>query len=174
MLQNRNFALRKIKNMFRKFIAFSLLVVIALSCTKTEEYVDYGPIDKKIIQDYLAEKGVTNADSTASGLYYIIHTPGGDAHPTINSTLKVNYEGYFTDGTLFDASRLHGGPSTFALSGVIAGWQEGLQLIGAGGKISLLCPSALGYGSGGSGTVPGNTVILFNVELISFTGPVIE
>jgi len=166
----------KPENMIRKFIAFALLLVLAVSCTKTEtqDVVDYGPVDKKIIQDYLKAKGITNADSTASGLYYIIHKPGGDIHPSITSTVTANYEGYLTDGTLFDASYLHGGASTFALSGVVAGWQEGLQLIGVGGKITLLCPSALGYGPSGSydGSIPGNTVILFNVELVSIKGVV--
>lgn len=160
--------------MLRKLIAFPLLLLIAVSCSKTVEYVDYGPVDKKIIQDYLVEKGVTNADSTASGLYYIIHKPGGDVHPTLTSTVTVNYEGYLTDGTLFDSSNSHGGPSTFALSDVVAGWQEGLQLIGAGGKITLLIPSALGFGPVSTGKIPANSVILFNIELLSFKGDIVE
>jgi FKBP-type peptidyl-prolyl cis-trans isomerase FkpA len=155
-------------NMLNKIIAFSLLLLTVASCTKSKDVVDYGPIDKKIIQDYLIEKGVTNAQSTSSGLYYIIQNPGEDQHPTINSTLIVNYQGYLTDGTLFDSSASHGGPSTFALNSVVAGWQEGLQLIGKGGKIVLLCPSALGYGSTATGKIPANSVILFTIELISF------
>jgi FKBP-type peptidyl-prolyl cis-trans isomerase len=155
--------------MLNKFIAFAILLLLVVSCKKTEtqDVVDYGPIDKKIIQDYLKEKGVTNADSTASGLYYIIQKPGDAIHPTINSTVTAKYEGYLTDGTLFDASYLHGGASEFALTQVVAAWQEGLQLIGAGGKITLLCPSALGYGAVASGKIPANSVILFNVELVS-------
>lgn len=150
--------------MFRKFIAFSLLLVIAIACKK-ENVTDYGPIDKKIIEDYLAEKGVTNAQSTSSGLYYIIQKPGGDVHPTIASSITFNYQGYLTDGTLFDSSPT-GKPFTSALSNLVAGWQEGLPLIGVGGKITLLCPSALGYGSTAAGVIPANSVILFNIELV--------
>lgn len=150
--------------MFRKFIAFSLLLIIAIACKK-EVVTDYGPIDKKIIEDYLAEKGVTNAQSTSSGLYYIIQKPGGDVHPTIASSITVNYQGYYTDGTLFDSSAT-GSPLKSPLSYLISAWQEGLPLIGVGGKIVLLCPSALGYGPSGYGSVPGNTVILFNIELV--------
>lgn len=160
--------------MLRKLITFSLLLLIALSCTKTAEYVDYGPVDKKIIEDYLVEKGVTNAQSTSSGLYYIIQKPGGDLHPTLTSTVTVNYEGYLTDGTLFDSSNSHGGPSSFVLNKVVLGWQEGLQLIGAGGKITLLIPSALGYGPASAGKIPANSVILFNIDLISFKGDIVE
>jgi len=152
--------------MFRKFIAFALLLTIAASCKK-DEAVDYGPIDKKIIEDYIAAKGITNAQSTASGLYYVIQKPGGDAHPTSNSVITVNYQGYLTDGTLFDASAT-GKPLSSPLNYLIEGWQEGLQLIGAGGKITLFCPSALGYGSRASGKIPANSVILFNVELLKF------
>jgi FKBP-type peptidyl-prolyl cis-trans isomerase FkpA len=49
---------------------------------------------------------------------------------------------------------------------LVAGWQEGLPLIGVGGKITLLCPSALGYGSQAKTKIPANSVILFNIDLI--------
>jgi FKBP-type peptidyl-prolyl cis-trans isomerase FkpA len=137
---------------------------VAASCKK-DDVVDYGPIDKKIIEDYIAEKGITNAQSTASGLYYIIQKPGGDVHPTINSIITVNYQGYLTDGTAFDASAT-GKPLRSPLSYLIAGWQEGIPLIGVGGKITLLCPSALGYGSTAKSKIPANSVTLFNVELL--------
>lgn len=152
--------------MLRKYITFALLLIIASSCKK-DAAVDYGPIDKKIIEDYIAAKGITNAQSTASGLYYIIQKPGGDVHPALNSVITVNYQGYLTDGTLFDASAT-GKPLSSPLNDLILGWQEGLQLIGAGGKITLLCPSALGYGPTATRKIPANSVILFNVELLKF------
>lgn len=153
--------------MLRNLIAFSLLLVIALSCTKTETpvFVDYGPIDKKIIQDYLAFHNDTIALSTASGLYYNIQTPGGSAHPTINSSITVNYTGSLTDGTVFGSSTT---PYTDRLYNLIRGWQEGLQLIGAGGKIKLYIPSELGYGAFSQGTIPAHSVLIFDIELISF------
>jgi FKBP-type peptidyl-prolyl cis-trans isomerase FkpA len=150
--------------MLRKFITLALLLVIAASCKK-DEVVDYGPIDQKIIEDYIAEKGITNAQSTASGLYYVIQKPGGDIHPTLSSIITVNYQGYLTAGTLFDASAT-GKPLSSPLNYLITGWQEGLQLIGAGGKITLLCPSALGYGSSAKSKIPANSVLLFNIELL--------
>ena len=54
------------------------------------------------------------------------------------------------------------------LNQVIPAWTQGIPLIKKGGKIKLLVPSALGYGSAGSGKVPGNTVIIFDVELVNF------
>ena len=167
MLQNFNFAEKKPENMLHKLIAFSLLLATAISCTKTKDVIDYGPIDKKIIQDYLVAKGVTNADSTASGLYYIIQKSGGTTHPTLNSVVTVNYKGYLVDGTVFDSSTA-GNPIEFPLYRLIYGWQEGLPLIGAGGKMTLFVPSALGYGATPTGKIPANSVLIFDLELVSF------
>jgi FKBP-type peptidyl-prolyl cis-trans isomerase FkpA len=151
--------------MIRKFIAFALILVTAAACKEKDKDIDYGPIDKKIIEDYIAAKGITNAQSTASGLYYIIQNPGDDTHPNLNSIITVKYQGYLTDGTLFDATAT-GATYTSPLYNLVAGWQEGLPLIGVGGKITLLCPSALGYGSQAKTKIPANSVILFNIDLI--------
>lgn len=149
--------------MLRKILAFSFLIIIAASCSK--DVTDYGPIDKKIIEEYLTSHNLT-AQSTATGLYYIIEKPGGANHPDINSLVSASYKGYFTNDTVFDESS--GKAINFALNSVIKGWQQGLPLIGVKGKIKLLVPSALGYGSTGKGSVPANTVIIFDVELVEF------
>jgi len=151
--------------MLRKFLVFSLLLMSIASCK--EDVTDYGPIDKKIIEDYLAAAGLT-AQSTSSGLYYIIEKAGGANHPNINSAVSVNYKGYLTDSTVFDESYSSGQPSTFLLKSVIAGWQEGLQLIGVKGRIKLLVPSALGYGSEVKGTIPANSVLIFDINMVEF------
>lgn len=153
--------------MLRKFIAFSLLLIIATSCEETEEVVDYGPADQKTIEDYLDANDLT-AQSTASGLYYIIQNPGSVNHPVSKSLVSVNYKGYLTDGTIFDSSFKNGKPSDISLSSVILGWQEGLQLIGAGGQIQLFIPSELGYGTKGKGSVPPNAVLIFEIGLVDF------
>lgn len=150
--------------MLRKLFALAFLLIIIASCDT--DTTDYGPIDKKIIEDYLADSNLT-AQSTASGLYYIIGKTGGANHPNINSVVVANYKGYLTDGTVFDESKT-GSPVSFALNSVIRGWQEGLQLIGVKGKIKLLVPSSLGYGSSGKGNVPANAVMIFDIELVEF------
>ena len=106
---------------------------------------------------------------TASGLRYRIVTPGTDPKPTAASTVKALYTGKLTDGTVFDSTDKNGGaPLEFSLSGVIRGWTEGLQLIGAGGKIQLWVPSELGYGGRAAGQIPANSVLEFDVELVEF------
>lgn len=151
--------------MLRKIITFSLLLVIAASCKK-DVVDDYSSVDKKIIQDYLVAHNLT-AQSTSSGLHYIIERPGGVNHANINSSVSAFYRGYLTNGSIFDqATYATGKPATFTLAGVIKGWQEGLQLIGVGGKIKLLVPSALGYGGDtNKPSIPAHSVLIFDIEL---------
>jgi FKBP-type peptidyl-prolyl cis-trans isomerase FkpA len=152
--------------MFQKIFLFSLLLGITASCSKTDSNPDFSAIDKQVIEEYLTVKKLT-AQSTPSGLYYIITTPGGAVHPTINDSVTAYYRGYLANGNIFDQTTTT--PVEFPLSGVIAGWKEGLQLIGAGGKIKLLIPSALGYGGVSKPGIPMNSVTIFDVELVSFT-----
>jgi FKBP-type peptidyl-prolyl cis-trans isomerase FkpA len=153
--------------MFQKLFAFAILIIIAASCSK-DETVDYGPIDDKIIKDYLAANDLT-AESTPSGLYYIILTPGGTIHPTIDNDVKVMYKGYLTDGTVFDQSTYSTNkPATFPLKNLVKGWQEGLPMIGVGGKIQLFIPSELGYGSTAKPGIPASSVLIFDIDLLDF------
>lgn len=155
--------------MFRVIVVFSLLLVTAFSCKKDN---DYSAIDKKIIEDYLTANNLT-AQSTPSGLYYIVAKPGDAIHPTNNSSVSAYYNGYLINGVTFDQTTTK--PATFPFTNVISGWKEGLQLIGTGGKIKLLIPSALGYGSSaqynsaGAIIIPKNSVIIFDVELVGIT-----
>ena len=152
--------------MLRKFIAFTLIIIVATSCTKTTDVVDNSAADKKTIEDYLLASGLT-AQSTASGLYYIIYKPGGTYHASLKSQVSAFYKGYLTDSTIFDQSTYSSNqPATFALNAVIKGWQEGIPLIGVGGKIKLLVPSALGYGSVAKTGIPANSVLIFDIDLV--------
>ena len=69
-----------------------------------------------------------------SGLQYKILKAGTGEKPKLNDTVKCNYKGTLINGTEFDASEKHGGPATFPVKGMIAGWTEALQLMPAGSK----------------------------------------
>ena len=105
--------------------------------------------------------------ATASGLKYRVTKESNGRKPKANNTVKVNYRGKLTNGTVFDESYKSGKPIEFPLSGVIAGWTEGLQLIGEGGSIELIIPSNLGYGAGGHPpAIPPNSTLHFTVDLL--------
>src|SRR5439155_13856459 len=125
--------------------------------------------NKKAAQPFLekaaAEKG---AKKTASGLVYTELKAGSGDAPKATDTVRLNYTGTLSDGTVFDSSAKHGGPATLPLDGVIKCWTEGLQLMKVGGKAKLICPSDIAYGDQGqpnAGIQPG-APLLFEVELL--------
>ena len=103
--------------------------------------------------------------TTESGLQYKIIEAGNDVKPGPQDTVWVRYKGSLLDGTVFDQVSEDAEPIRLTLNRVVPGWTEGLQLIGEGGKIDLFIPSDLGYGEQGNQTIPGNSALIFNVEL---------
>ncbi len=118
-------------------------------------------------QEFLAvNAGKEGVKQTASGLQYKVIEEGTGAKPTVDNTVVVHYEGQLINGQIFDSSRQRGQPAECGLGQVIRGWTEGLQLMKEGGKTRLFIPSELGYGPGGTGNIPANAVLIFDVELI--------
>lgn len=120
-------------------------------------------------QAYLDEnklkKGV---NVTASGLQYKVLVAGAGEKPKETDKVSVNYRGTLIDGTEFDSSYKLGAPASFAVNGVIKGWQEALQLMPVGSKWQVVIPSELAYGPRGAGADIGpNAVLVFEVELLS-------
>ena len=137
------------------------LVLIIQSCKKdaNQPEIDHGLIEAYALDNQL------DGEYTSTGLYYVIDEPGAADYPSVNSHITVSYVGYSLAGDVFD----EGDFITFRLYEVIAGWQEGLQLIGEGGKIKLVIPSGLAYGSSGSGSIRPNEVIVFDITLHYFS-----
>jgi FKBP-type peptidyl-prolyl cis-trans isomerase FkpA len=120
------------------------------------------------IKAYIAKKGWT-AQATTEGVYYVIDSVGtGTAIPTLTSVIKCFYKGYFLNETVFDSNLAPKLPIEFSLNTLIKGWQIGFQNFKAGGKGKIIIPSVYGYGSQGSANIPPNTILVFDVELVSF------
>jgi FKBP-type peptidyl-prolyl cis-trans isomerase len=109
---------------------------------------------------------------TASGLVYSVLTPGGKGPaPKTGDTVTVHYTGWLTNGKIFDSSRQRGEPASFPVGGLIPGWNEALALMTPGARWKLTIPAELGYGAQGSPpTIPPNSTLIFDVELIRFRG----
>ncbi len=118
---------------------------------------------------YFAEKGIKNFKKTETGLFYTIDKQGKTDIQT-GDKVKVNYEGTLLEtGKKFDSSFDRGEPIEFPIGvgQVIKGWDEGIKLIGRGGKGHLYIPSNLGYGAQGSqGAIPPNAMLVFKVEVM--------
>lgn len=92
--------------------------------------------------------------------------PNGGMHPTRADEVKVHYEGKLIDGTVFDSSYERGAPASFPLDGLVPAWIIALQRMKAGDEWMLYVPPALGYGAQDKGPIPGNSVMIFRIELI--------
>jgi FKBP-type peptidyl-prolyl cis-trans isomerase FkpA len=149
----------------KNLLSALLVLTLFTSCSKdTETLTDYTAKNEQEIKDYLAKNNLT-AQKTASGLYYIIDEPGTGTQPSATSNVTVAYKGYFTNGNVFDQSNAEG--IAFGLNQVIKGWTEGIPFFKTGGSGVLLVPSHLGYGSYNYGPIPGGSVLIFDVKLIS-------
>jgi FKBP-type peptidyl-prolyl cis-trans isomerase FkpA len=113
---------------------------------------------------YANANGITPTTHSSGMLYQIVNA-GAGATPTATSTVTVRYTGKFMDGRVFD-SNATGSPISFGLNQVIQGWQLGLPLIKKDGLIKLIIPSSLAYGCAGYGSIPGDAVLYFEVQLI--------
>jgi FKBP-type peptidyl-prolyl cis-trans isomerase len=106
--------------------------------------------------------------TTSSGLQYEVITEGGGTKPGPADMVRVNYEGTFLNGVVFDSSYERESPVEFNLNEVIRGWTEGLQLMSEGSEYRFFIPADLAYGEKGSqGGIPPNSALIFRVELLS-------
>lgn len=125
-------------------------------------------VAKQAGEVYLAEnKTKPGVVETPSGLQYRVITEGSGEHPSAEDVVEVHYTGKLIDGTVFDSSVERGESIKFPLNGVIPGWTEGVQLMKPGAKYEFVIPSGLAYGEKGTGPIPGGSVLIFEVELIS-------
>jgi peptidylprolyl isomerase len=109
-----------------------------------------------------------NIITTADGLQMQDLTVGTGQEVKSGDTVTVNYLGTLTDGTKFDSSYDRNQPFTtqIGVGQVIKGWDEGIVGMKVGGKRKLIIPPSLGYGSQAAGSIPPNSTLVFEVELI--------
>jgi FKBP-type peptidyl-prolyl cis-trans isomerase len=128
---------------------------------------------------YAASLGVDISASTAvSGMYIRDLDAGMGAAAVVGSQITMRYTGWTTDGTQFDSNQAAGFQFRLGVGDVIQGWDLGVPetrvdggvLVAAmkvGGTRQLIIPPALGYGSSGTGPIPGNAILVFNVTMMS-------
>ena len=114
--------------------------------------------------------------ATSDGLQYGDIVVGGGPVPQKGQNVTVQYTGWLTDGCVFDTSRQSGrGPFSFVIGAtppnVIAGWEEGVITMHVGGRRRLVIPPSLAYGAQAQGSIPANSTLVFDVELLAVGAP---
>lgn len=127
-----------------------------------------GKVAREEGEKFLAENAKKDGvQVTESGLQYSVIKEGTGKSPKATDTVVCHYEGFLTNGTIFDSSIQRGEPAAFPLNAVIAGWTEGLQLMKEGGKTRFFIPYNLAYGeAGAAGAIPPYAALIFDVELL--------
>jgi FKBP-type peptidyl-prolyl cis-trans isomerase FklB len=127
-----------------------------------------GEENKKAGEAFLAQnKTKPGVVTLPSGLQYKILKGSEGKKPAESDTVECNYRGTLINGTEFDSSYKRGQPATFAVTQVIPGWREALQLMTVGSKWQLFVPPELAYGERGAGRDIGpNATLVFEVELL--------
>lgn len=176
----------------RGFFKFLLLIVTTSVATvgcinsdDTTESFDYAAqyeLDQDIIEAYIIDNGLDNAyniqiDGVETGVYINFTEEGTedtDIFPTRDDSesvttqyVTVGYKGYLVDGTVFDETS-EGETATFALSNLIVGWQVGIPEMSKGDVATIMIPSLYGYQNYAAGSVPANSVLIFDISLDSF------
>lgn len=150
--QQLKFSPQSINNAFNSFLEKRQNYLAAVNKEEGE----------KFLASNASKEGV---QQTESGLQYKILEKGSELVPGPADTVWVRYKGTLLDGTVFDQTAENADPVRLTLSQVIPGWQEGMQLIGEGGKIELYVPAELGYGQRSTGSIGPNSTLIFDVEL---------
>jgi FKBP-type peptidyl-prolyl cis-trans isomerase len=152
----------------KKYLLLVCLIIAGISsCKKTASFdaAKQAATDDALIKAYISANNIT-ANKDPSGVYYQVINAGTGAYPSITSTVNVNYTGKLLDGSVFAPTANLSSP----LTGLIKGWQTGIPHINSGGRILLLIPSASGYGNSSPGAgIPANAVLVFTIDLLSFS-----
>jgi FKBP-type peptidyl-prolyl cis-trans isomerase len=118
-----------------------------------------------------ANKAKEGVVALPSGLQYKVIKEGTGGTPVATDKVKTHYRGTLIDGKEFDSSYKRGQPATFGVTQVIAGWTEALQLMKEGAKWELYIPANLAYKTRDTPTIPANSTLIFEIELIEIVKP---
>ncbi len=140
---------------------------------KEEAFAKIAAMSEDQYRTYLFEevkKNFPNAQQSPTGLVYIIENAGEEMKPVSGSKMTVHYRGTFrADGKQFDASYDRGQPMAFEykINRMIPGFEEGLGMVGKGGKAKLIIPYYQAYGKNGRpGAIPPYSDLVFDIEVV--------
>lgn len=153
-----------LRKLFLSVVSFTFFVFFA-GCNK-DKTCKPKSVDSEIaqMQAFAATNGI-NATRHSSGLYYEIISPGNGEIPSPNSKIVITYIGKFMNGATFDEQATPNAQA-WPLSDLIKGWSIGIPLIKEGGRIKMIVPSSLAYGCEQYYSIPGNSVLYFDVTLV--------
>ncbi|MDZ4758424.1 MAG: FKBP-type peptidyl-prolyl cis-trans isomerase [Bacteroidota bacterium] len=156
------------------FLSIILNSFFLLGQNKTNTKAKVAAKPTSINQKTTIKKPMYDTINAPGGLQIIITQKNKNPKAEEGDQVKVHYIGKLTNGTVFDESVGRGQPFEFILGShmVIEGWDQGIKYLGKGEKATLIIPAAMGYGENGQGPIPGNSILIFDVELVDVVKPI--
>lgn len=159
-----------------KILELAAATVVAcaiVACGKSGPDQSELPVDRRVAERYAGALNVElgEMERRPTGLYVQDVVTGDGARADSGDVVIVHYTGWLPQGRQFDSSRDRGEPLEVPIGygRVIDGWDQGIVGMRVGGQRRLVIPPALGYGEGGTGPIPGNSTLVFDVELLEVT-----
>lgn len=145
-----------------KYLIIIVTVISCFSSCKEDEYADWKILNEKWLETNASKyANDTSFFKTESGIYYKVIHQGYYRRPNLTDWVKADYSGQLIDGRKFDSGHYYR-----YLYEAIAGWQEGIRLMKDGAHFIFYIPSNLAYGEKGSGAIPPNSTLIFDIKLI--------
>ena len=141
------------------------VVMFVISCKKDDPCVP--PASKapesetNALRTMLDNQNITFTEDSRGFFFHVTQSVDGEK-PDLCSTVSVNYVLKLMNGNVIEANN----DISFRLTGLITGWQMGIPLIGKGSTIILYLPPSLAYGNQASGSIPANSNLIFEIELL--------
>ena len=147
---------------FKHIIVLALCSFWFISCEKGS---DFSGTEAEQIRQYIASKNLKVDDSTSTGfkLIYTKRNPSGSL-PKSRQSVNLDYSGTLLSGKKFDSGNFS---FRLGIDGVVEGFKLGVERVRVGEKATLIFPSSLGYGSSGTSGIPGNSPLVFDIEVLS-------
>lgn len=140
-------------------LIFDIELLSVINSEEEQLEIETSKIDK-----YLETKEI-EAQIHESGIRYVHEMNGIGVNPTTSSNISVKYKGYFFNESVFDQNE---SGVTFPLNDLVEAWRIMIPLMKVNDKMTIYAPSKYCYGENGTGPIPPNTQLIFEIELISF------
>lgn len=153
----------------KRFVVALAAVLALAACSKPAPKATDSKAAAAAAAAFMTKNGKAPGVKTLpSGVQYrIVHSgPETGLHPTLNDEVKVHYELKLLDGTVIDSSFDRGAPEVMDLRSLVGAWKLTIPQMRPGDEWEIWAPPSLGYGAEDNGPIPGNSVLVFRVQLI--------
>jgi FKBP-type peptidyl-prolyl cis-trans isomerase len=144
-----------------KLLSTFLILLVISSCEKD----GVTGSESTRIDEYIAANNLVVTEKTESGLVYIRTAPNPSGNAlAVGQTVNVNYAGRLLSDKEFDAGNFS---FPLGVGYVVRGFDEGIYKMRVGEKATIIFPSTLGYGNQAQGSIPKNSPLILDIEVVS-------